>query len=146
MAQREIKFRIFNGSQMEYKVMVGYLGAYYVAGIDEKDTACLSPFNTKYQDEVQVMQFTGLKDKHGKDIYEGDILKVHIFTQELGEGLGVREGEKEFNAEICFQEMGLWLQGDTEEESAYILWIDGLHEESFEIIGNIFENPSLITK
>lgn len=91
------------------------------------------------------MMNTGLKDINGKDIWEGDILKVHIFTQELGSNLGVQEGEKEFKAEICYQEMGLWLQGNTEEESGYILWFNGMHEESFEVIGNIYENKELLS-
>ena len=89
-------------------------------------------------------QFTGLKDKNGKEIWEGDILKVHIFTQELGESLGVREGEKEFVAEIWYQELGLWLQGNNEEDGGYMLWFNGMHEESIEVIGNIFENPALL--
>ena len=101
-------------------------------------------FNAVNEDENILMQFTGLKDKNGKEVWEGDILKVHIFTQELGESLGVREGEKEFIAEICYQELGLWLQGDTEEEGGYILWFNGMHEESLEVIGNIFENPELL--
>lgn len=91
-----------------------------------------------------VGQFTGLKDINGKEIYEGDILNIHIFTQELGSNLGVTEGEKEFKAEICYQSLGLWLEGNKEEESDYIVMFNGIHEESFEVIGNIHENPNLL--
>jgi hypothetical protein len=45
-------------------------------GLNEKDSASLTPFNTKYRDEdVNVMRFTGLHDIHDKDIWEGDVIK-----------------------------------------------------------------------
>ena len=46
--EREIKFRVWTGQEMEHRIMVGFLGAFYVQGIDEKDSASMSPFNTKY--------------------------------------------------------------------------------------------------
>jgi uncharacterized phage protein (TIGR01671 family) len=128
---RTIKFRAWDESQK------------YMAYQGTPDLETIQSFFHHFGDKT-LMQYTGLKDKNGKEIYEGDILKVHIFTQELGESLGVREGEKEFKAEICYQEMGLWLQGNTEDECGYILWFDGMHEESFEMIGNIYENYSLL--
>lgn len=75
---RELKFRAWNGMEMIYDVTVGRFGNFYVNpsnnGIDERDSASLTPFNTKYPDSVPIMQFTGLTDSEGREIYEGDIL------------------------------------------------------------------------
>ena len=94
--------------------------------------------------QYEIMQHTGLKDKNEKEIYEGDIVNVHIFTPELGENMGVREGEKEFIAQIEFGPAGVFLKGKNNNDSGPIWAYCGMHEESFCIIGNIYENPELI--
>lgn len=93
-----------------------------------------------------VGQYTGLKDKNGVEIYDGDIVNFHIFTQELGINYGVSEGEKEFKGYICFEELGLaFKQSEEDEEWFYLVYSPGMiHEESFEVIGNIHSNPELL--
>ena len=95
---------------------------------------------------VHVMQYTGMKDKNGTEIYDCDICKVHVFTQELGENLGVTEGDHEFIAQIKISDKGegIILDNGKGSDSGPIWSYGGMHEESFEVIGNIYENKGIL--
>ena len=75
----ELKFRVWNGMEMVYDVTVGKFGIFYVNpdnnGLDEKDSASLTPFTTKYPDDIDVMQCIGITAENG-EIYIGDIIEV----------------------------------------------------------------------
>lgn len=71
-------------------------------------------------------QFTGLYDKNGKEIYEGDILKWH-------------EGDHELS-EVVFQNGSFFVKG----VNWGALWYIGDYNDSYEIVGNVFETPELL--
>nr|DAV28706.1 MAG TPA: YopX protein [Caudoviricetes sp.] len=80
-------------------------------------------------DNFELMQSTGLKDKNGVEIFEGDIVK--IIGDVLGDDMSV----------IRFTEGGFYLDYknlDTEFELLYSI------DLPIEIIGNIYENPELL--
>ena len=128
---REIKFRAWNDNKMEY-LSLGDKNPL----ISRLHVALFSDF-IRGKPEI-LMQFTGLKDKNGKEIYEGDMCKIHIFTQELGENLGVIEGEREFIGKISIESFGITINEEP------LFCYGGFHEESLEVVGNIYENPELI--
>jgi len=152
----EIKARVWTGEMMEYKVMVGFLGAFFVQGMDEHDSACMSEFNTKYPDSAPVMLFTRKKDDKGREIYAGDIVK---WTCEIpgtyeypDEGdFYVGAGPVEYNEKCAMFQINPGAghtisddEGSLMEHSHELFTGYGENKFTMEIIGNIYENPELL--
>lgn len=129
---RTIKFRVWNGTDMVYDVVVGRFGIFHVnpenSGLDPNDSASLNPLNTRYPDDIPLMQFTGLVDKNGKEIYDGDILKT-----ETDKVMIVKWNEK--FASWCLYRDG-W---------AFYHWFgESCNPKDCEIIGNKYQNKELL--
>ena len=93
-----------------------------------------SPFSMHFSEGV-LMQYTGLKDKNGKEIYEGDIIK-------MTEGLNVNDWPTE--GEIVYNVSSFVMRTFLKEDMILHLSLN-LHDGTkFEIIGNVFENPELL--
>jgi YopX protein len=119
MIQREIKFRAWDGKKKDWisKFRI-YSDGGKVVGV-----------NHAYGN-IHLMQFTGLKDKNGKEIYEGDLVKL----DEYRHGPEVREIFWS-NKSDC---------GFTWHDGLGLIFCEG-NVEHFEVIGNIYENPELLS-
>lgn len=94
------------------------------------------------KNEIVVMQCTGLKDKHGKLIYEGDIIRYTLIHDD-----GTEELEDCNFTQIQFRDsMFCFIKNvNTEHEYYESLFVeDGIWDPDFEVIGNIYENPELL--
>ncbi|HES9641427.1 YopX family protein [Streptococcus pneumoniae] len=106
---------------------------YFENGLpDDRDIYCYNP------DEIELMQSTGLKDKNGKEIFEGDIVRTTRFLGRADEIGGFYEYEKDYVGVVKVLE-GSWVI-DTG-SVAVRLWSE--IDES-EVLGNIYENPELL--
>ena len=139
---REIKFRAWHE---DWEVMV-----YSTSNHDWFEKREFYPikmdvgFSSYPKDDGWVlMQYTGLKDKNGKEICEGDIVKSVSPLVRLSDG--VKTGGKEANYyEIIWHE-GKWTTRDIQNNQINgfapypVIW-----KRYYEVIGNIYENTELL--
>jgi uncharacterized phage protein (TIGR01671 family) len=92
----------------------------------------------EYRDNCELMQYTGMTDKNGKEIYEGDILRLWRSVGEKGQ----LRGEYAYLLPVEYCE--LWTQFVVVDKPNKIQM--GIWKEfgAFEVIGNIYENPELL--
>lgn len=125
---RVLKFRIWDKANKEYMI----LGA---TGLDARNGDVIDYYNEGNRlggpEEYDVEQCTGLKDKNGKEIYEGDRIKIEgsdtVYTVEYGRGVWVARFGDESGDNICLFH---YVQKNT------VLYA--------EVIGNVHENPELL--
>lgn len=90
-------------------------------------------------DDCFVMQYTGLKDKNGKEVYEGDIVKWS--DGDWKGSSNPRIAEVRFDPELCFFAFNVGSNGHKFGFSNFI-YTDT--EKYLEVIGNIYQNPELL--
>jgi uncharacterized phage protein (TIGR01671 family) len=128
---REIKFRAWDeGNRVLHKDV-----EFIRSGIEDNDWIIFKSDKQKlendavfdnpyFQKQIKLMQYTGLKDKNGVEIYEGDIVKGTIF--------GIAFVKYEHNSFV------LWNKGSYSRD-----YRNYVHE-NIEVIGNIYENYELL--
>ena len=132
---REIKFRawdkyakkmIFDFAVSQYNKFSGWINCVY----------CGLKVGSGGSDDYILMQYTGLKDKNGKEIYEGDILE--------NSNIENKEGNKE-KIIVKWSDDISSFGNDNDIDFTYCVGyvFDGDPEEMI-IIGNIYENPELL--
>ncbi len=139
---REIKFRAWDKQHREW--ITERLGLFlngtiivYDANAGDDDIISFRDKNSRcyikdwYRD-IELMQYTGLKDKNGKEIYEGDIVKVYDWGVKTSEdiiGISAIEWSDDTKG---------WIHNPEYDIDSYDMF------RNVEVIGNIYENPELL--
>ena len=130
--QREIKFRAWNKEEgvMGFFNLDSHEGEHGGESSISTNTTAEGhkfAFSIDYREEYPIMQYTGLKDKNGKEIYEGDMAR-----DISGKVAVIVYSPPSFFAQIKGE---LW---DIDKKA------EGESVECIEVIGNIFEKPELM--
>lgn len=120
---REIEYRAFVNNEIYDVISIDFV----------EQTVTLSDGDIYIISEVELLQFTGLKDKNGKKIFEGDICRkiINMKPKEI------------LKCKIIYKEDSFVTEWIT------VRWHDNTLRffcEELKIIGNIYENPELLNK
>lgn len=135
-AGREVKYQAWIEPTRKMKMVTTLMfdGEGKLIGVKAPDTPVGECVNIN---SVRLRQFTGLHDKNGKEIYEGDISESDgVLYQVTWSDRGAMYGVKIIKTDSVLT------RGLTFPLQPYV--IEGTKECNFEIIGNIYENPDLL--
>lgn len=83
-------------------------------------------------DDVELMQYTGLKDKNNKEIYEGDIVLIKL------------DETSTWHKTVVGFKKGAFIADLIDKEDYVYIFHHGFTGDDFEIIGNVYENKNLL--
>lgn len=130
------KFRAWNGYR---KIMADYVSAIQngeTLGTPSSVNVIVKGKNETWDiknDHVELLQSTGLKDANGKEIYEGDIVKIHVVLLSPDDKVGYVEYHKKYGYSL--------IMNDRRCRQEY--WAND-NKAVYEVIGNVHENPELL--
>jgi len=90
--------------------------------------------------EFTLMQYTGLKDKNGVEIYEGDIIKLSYGIPPTYDILFIEYADDEYVSDISVS--GWWMRNKRKNGCSSSLC--KTYENDIEVVGTIHENPELL--
>jgi uncharacterized phage protein (TIGR01671 family) len=135
---REFKFRVWDTKHKKF--LIGIPPMEYMLDHDEwshrdiEEDPCVylnNVFSKDFNGRLIFQQYTGLTDKNGKEIYEGDII---IDTQKQKYEIIFDENHARYDLKVC---------GENKlSQTSYFTQI--YEKKHIEVIGNIFEHPELL--
>lgn len=141
----KLEFDILNDMEFTLTKMIDRVNVYYEDG----EETYIEIFNKV---DAELMQYTGLKDKNGKEIYEGDILSYkHIKYTDCSKE-EIEDIEKEVLIGLItyrplasiikpYSENVMCLGYDNINKECLVI---DLESEELEVLGNVYDNPELL--
>lgn len=127
---REIKFRAWNDlkGMITNPMSMSTVVSRFIKEFRPAPTGFGSRAEEVKPDDYILMQYTGLKDKNGKEIYEGDVVKYGGASKGIGE--------------VSWREAEFSIRADDDGSALFL----PIRTTSVEVIGNIYENTELVSK
>ena len=122
---RELKFRVWNIEEKQWDEP---------SKLEVFDSSGRLRHLYDHEENYVIQQFTGLKDSAGKEIFEGDIVKIIIDSNYMNAGTYIAPVEFENGRFYAKNKFGMNFIGDK------CSFYPGLGGDNCEIVGNIFEN------
>lgn len=157
----EIKFRGWDNRKKEMKYFNNLCALYnhgefvgvcspFEGYMDDCYVQELKEGSDKYDNDIEIMQYTGLLDKNGKEIYEGDIVVdvfgfgEHYSVVKFGKYIFGLEGEG-CSCSGCEHEVIGWYLEQLPSSNRNYCNIEPLEDiqSCYKICGNIYKHPNL---
>lgn len=147
LMSREIKFRIYDTDekQMFYQEDIDYIDINNEIAYINQDGGGYDYLIDFVYGDGKLMQYTGLKDKNGKEIYDGDILRCKCLKKCKLDSCAEKVIQYK-NSIIEWWESGCNLGYRLRDSKGKTMMIKPTHLRTMEVevIGNIYENPELL--
>ncbi len=141
---REIKFRVWNTSLKKY--IPDHLVHISLDGRLLFGALYFKPDLYKYSSDILkgenvVEQFTGLKDKNGTEIYEGDIIQFEFWNEKYYRQIAYNSAIASYEAITVTSPTSKKLRQKAKYSFSELYKISS---KGFKVVGNIHENPELL--